>query len=185
MTKTNNYNWDLPEDGESGWGLTLNDAIKAVDSDLNTVEEKATAHVAKLTTSDSSTDINSSGTVFPWDNAPILDSAYSFDGTAHELTIESDGLYEFRSTIAHYSDTNNARENPGSHITVNGTKTGGFGRSGYTRNASGHNHASTHAEALEQLVAGDTVTVTMEVNGNTGVSTPTPAGCVFIAKKIR
>lgn len=175
---TPNYGWDIPQDGELNWGDTLNQAINDMDSDVY-------PYVAKLTTTDSATDINTAGAIFPWDTGEIVDSIYTFDGTAHELTVDDGGLYEIRSNIAHTSDGANIRENPGSHITINGTRVPGFGRSGYTRNGSGHDDASTHAEALEQLVAGDTIAVEMDVNGNTGVCTPVPAGCVLIVKKVR
>lgn len=176
---TTNFGWDIPQDGETNWGDVLNATINDIDADVF-------PHLAKLETTDSSTDINSAGTIFPWDSAPILDSgAFTFDGTNHVLTVDKAGIYEIQSNIAHYSDTTNARENPGSHITINGVKVPGFGRSGYTRNANGHDDASTHAHALEDLASGDNIRVEMEVNGNTGVSTPVPAGCVMIVKRIR
>lgn len=202
---TTNYGWDIPQDGEKNWGDTLNTVFNDQDTDLKNVEDKAdsaqsdansaqstadtakamaTEYVAKITTTDTSTNINQA-IRFPWDGAPISDSAYSFDNTNDAVDIQTDGLYEITAVIAINSSTS-GRTAPNAKIHVNGSAVPGFGKSGYMRNAASHQQSSVHPHALESLVAGDTITVEMSRDdSNAYTATPDAAGCVMIIKQVR
>lgn len=102
---------------------------------------------------DTPTNINASNNL-SWNTTAISDAPYSFDGTT--VTIQEDGWYEISADADFTSGT--ARSNPNIGIRKNSASWEGvIGRSGYTRNADGHNHSSIHATATIQLVAGDTI----------------------------
>lgn len=138
--------------------------------------------IIKLTTTDTSTDLNSSDTVVPWTDAPIMDNPpFGFSG--NQIDIQKDGIYELQSII--YSDTSNSRTNPVARFRVNGTTfLDGWGGSGYTRNSDGHTHASNSPYTIEQLNAGDYIEVVTFQEANGGSRIMESNTCVFTAKKI-
>ncbi|QIR31068.1 hypothetical protein HrrHc2_140 [Halorubrum virus Hardycor2] len=105
---------------------------------------------------------NGSGTNFntsswsnvSWNSTEIIDSAYSFDSTS--VTIQEDGTYEVIAE-ADFSSSGASRQNPNIGLQKNGNWVGVIGRSGYMRDAEGHNHASIHSRAVVNASAGDTI----------------------------
>lgn len=90
-----------------------------------------------------------------WNNTIINDGIYSFDGT--NVTIQTEGWYEIEADVDYYA--NNTRVNANIFIQVNGSTVGVMGKSGYVRDNSGHNEASVHTRAVQQLSSGDTVKI--------------------------
>jgi hypothetical protein len=108
-------------------------------------------------------DINSSTNV-TWNNTEVADAPYTFDGTT--VTIEEAGMYEIRAD-ADYS-SNSQRVNANLAVQKNGSTVGVMGRSGYIRDADGHNNSSVHTSAVVDLVAGDSIRIrsSQEANNN-------------------
>lgn len=103
------------------------------------------------------TNINGNNYV-SWSNTRMNDAPFSFNGT--NLTFQEAGTYEMRAD-ADFSSAN-ARTNPNLYIEYyNGSWNwaGVLGRSGYMRNASGHNNSSVHASAIKEVASGDQIRV--------------------------
>ena len=101
------------------------------------------------------TDFNqSSWANVSWSSTTFSDSSYTFDGTT--ATIQRDGQYEITAE-ADFSSSGGSRQNPNLGIQQNGSWVGVIGRSGYMRDAEGHNHSSIHARAVVSATAGDTI----------------------------
>lgn len=103
---------------------------------------------------DTNTNINNSNNL-SWNNTILNDSPYSFNGTT--VTIQEGGWYEIEADADFRSRTERTNSNIG--IQVNGNWAGVLGRSGYVRDRNGHDHASVHTRALQNLSSGDDVRV--------------------------
>lgn len=179
---TPNFGYNRPSQGDDNWDEPVNANWASIDADMASHDQ-----VAKLTTSDSSTNINTS-VLFPWDTAAILDAPFDYDSanTPERLDITEDGTYEFHVTIAQNVTDGSTRTNAGARLQVNGsTLVPGYGLSGYKRTSEGHQESSVHVHALETLSAGDYVEVSMKQYANGGTVVPIPAGCALIARRLR
>lgn len=111
--------------------------------------------VVKLTSTNSSTNINQS-TQIRWTDAPLIDDPpFTYDG-GNSITVQEDGIYEIRSVVYHRGYS---RNNTVCRIRVNGNYMDGWGGSSYIRDGNGHNHASGSPHTITRLTAGDEVDI--------------------------
>lgn len=140
----------------------------------------------KVTSSDTTTDLNVSYTIVPWTDAEYIDSStFTFDATNNQITVEEDGIYEMRAVIYTLSDGSDIRSNPVARFKLNGsTNLVGWGGSGYVRYAEGHRNSSNSPHNIEQLNAGDSIQIeTFREGGNSG-RTMEADKSVFMMKKL-
>lgn len=130
-----------------------------------------------LVASGTTTDINAQNSV-NWGSATINDTAYSFDGTT--ITIQEAGTYEV-SADADFT-TSQTRTNPNLGVFKNGGRVGVMGRSGYTRNAEGHNSSSAHATAVVEANAGDTIYIEGYQGSDTGETVSPDRSQLYVKK---
>jgi hypothetical protein len=122
-------------------------------------------------------DIND-GRNIDWSNETTNTGSYSFDG--RNITIPSNGIYEIRSDID-FQSSGQSRANPNIFIQKNGSTVGVGGRSGYMRDAEGHNHSSIHASFIGSLSSGDNIRVTTSRDADGGTVSP-ERGHVYIKR---
>jgi len=113
-------------------------------------------------------DIND-GRDIDWIDESVNNYDYTFDGRT--VTINISGVYEITSDID-FESTGQSRANPNIFIQRNSSIVGVGGRSGYMRDAEGHNHSSIHASFIGQLSAGDKISVTTSQDADGGTVTP-------------
>ncbi|UBF23177.1 baseplate assembly protein V [Haloarcula tailed virus 2] len=124
------------------------------------------------------TNINASNNI-SWNTTVVSDAPFSFDGT--NVTFQEDGRYEIRCNADFASTV--ARTNPNIFIRDSGGAIQGVGgRSGYMRNASGHDHSSVHAEAVIVANSGDSIHA--EGNQEAQAETIVPHRAQLIIKKL-
>lgn len=129
----------------------------------------------------SGTDINQSSWVnVSWTSTTFNDAPYSFNGTT--ATIQESGEYEIIAEMD-FSSSGASRQNPNLGLQQNGNWVGVIGRSGYMRDAEGHNHSSIHARAVVSASSGDTIHAEAYGEADTGGSI-TPDGAQFYIKKL-
>lgn len=122
-------------------------------------------------------DIND-GRNIDWSNETVNTGSYSFDG--RNITIPSDAIYEVRSDID-FQSSGQSRANPNIFIQKNGSTVGVGGRSGYMRDAEGHNHSSIHASFIGNLSSGDDIRVTTSRDADGGTVSP-ERGHIYIKR---
>lgn len=113
-------------------------------------------------------DIND-GRDIDWVDEDVNNYEYAFDG--RNVTINIPGVYEIKSDID-FESTGQSRANPNIFIQRNGSIIGVGGRSGYMRDAEGHNHSSIHASFIGKLSGGDEISVTTSRDADGGTVTP-------------
>ena len=139
----------------------------------------------KLTTTDTSTNLNSDNTVVPWTDAEYIDSTFIFDSANNQITVEEDGIYEMRAVLYTYHQGSSARSNPVARFLLNGsTYLDGYGASGYARNNENHLHSSNSPHNIEELTAGDNIQVETFREGGGGTRTMVADTCMFYMKKL-
>jgi hypothetical protein len=122
-------------------------------------------------------DINTSAVV-NWNTTEVSDAPYTFDGA--NVTIEEAGMYDIRAD-ADFSD-GTARASPNIGVQKNGNWVGVLGRTGYMRNADGHNASSVHTNAVLDLVVGDVIRIYS--NQNASGSNIVPNRSQFYIRKL-
>jgi len=152
---------------------------------------ETTTPVAKLTTSDESTNINQ-GVLFPWTAAPMQDYPFSYDGTnaPTRLTVEEGGTYEVHVTVGMSLNGTN-RDNPNIFLFKNrsssgsgGTQLKAAGKTGYTRETDGHDQSSLHISWVGDLTAGEYLVLQCRRDASSGTRTPLSAETNLFAKKL-
>ena len=139
----------------------------------------------KLTTTDTSTNLNSDNTVVPWTDAEYIDSTFIFDSANNQITVEEDGIYEMRAVLYTYHQGSSTRSNPVARFLLNGsTYLDGYGASGYARNNENHLHSSNSPHNIEELTAGDNIQVETFREGGGGTRTMVADTCMFYMKKL-
>lgn len=147
--------------------------------------------VAKLTTTDGTTNINQN-VLFPWTASPITDSPFAYDGTntPTRLDITESGTYEVHLTIG-IGTGGTSRDSPNAFLYKNrssagtgGTQLKASGKSGYIRENDGHSESSLHLSWIGTLSAGDYIVIQMQSEANTGGRPCAPAETNLFAKQI-
>lgn len=141
----------------------------------NTPEELSGVISTFVATGVNESDINDGRTI-DWSTETTNTGSYSFDGRT--ITIPSNGVYEIRSDID-FESTGQSRANPNIFIRKNGSIIGVGGRSGYMRDAEGHNHSSIHASFIGSLLSGDSIDVDTSRDADGGTVSP-ERGHVYI-----
>jgi len=104
--------------------------------------------------------------------------SYSFNGRT--ITIPSNGIYEVHADID-FQSNGSSRQSPNISILRNGILVGVVGRSGYMRDAEGHNHSSIHASFIGSLSSGDDIRVQTSRDADGGTVSP-ERGHVYIKR---
>lgn len=176
------YGVGVADDGTNilspAWNLNFGSNINVSDDGDQTATISApppATPVAKLTTSDTSTNINQ-GVLFPWTASPITDGPFSYDGVNSPkiITINESGTYQVHLTIG-ISGGGVARDSPNAMLYKNRTSAGSggtqlkaAGKSGYIRNNNGHDQSSLHLSWIGELSAGDSLAIQMRQEGDSG-----------------
>jgi len=151
----------------SGDGRISSTGISA-NTDISSSEERSGVVSTFVATGVNESDINDGRTI-DWSNETTNTGSYSFDGRT--VTISSNGVYEIRSDID-FQSTGQSRANPNIFIRNNGSIIGVGGRSGYMRDAEGHNHSSIHASFIGSLLSGDSIDVDTSRDADGGTVSP-------------
>jgi len=147
--------------------------------------------VIRLQTSDSSTDINDN-ILFPWETAGIIDSGtYSYTSGNRYLTIDESGTYEVQVNIGIDKSSADSRMAPRGRLFRNRNSSGGggtmlraAGKTGYIRNANGHDESSLHLSWIGNFVGSDTVSIQMDLGGDGGTCNAAPNQTNMYVKQI-
>jgi len=127
-------------------------------------------NIAVLTSTDTSTDINTGSNVpIPFDKQLQVDAGFSHSNSTNpeQLTFNDAGTYKIIASLS-FSGSG-TRANPNVRLSLNGTILEPRGASGYMRNREGHDEASSDVFEVLTVNSGDTLrveTIASADNGN-------------------
>jgi hypothetical protein len=130
----------------------------------------AAKNLAQFTTTNTTLDINQASAVaIPWNSQLYLDSGYthSIVTNPERISFDSAGTYLVSVTLAFGGTA--LRANPGVKFRLNGSAVlEGQAMSGYIRNLTGHDEASSTLTRMVDAAAGDYLEVITQLMGGTG-----------------
>jgi len=129
-----------------GYFSLVKDPNNFTEAEVDKIHHDERNTYAVYTSTDTSTNINSTGTAIPWTTEVDVSSssAYDLDTGTHLVTLSEPGVYRVYAAVTYSSSS--ARVNVGLRIRVDGSLTSARGYNGYVRAASGHNEATSSVE---------------------------------------
>ena len=153
--------------------------VQSVNGETGNISIEGKAGVVSTFVADGVIDDNINSNKFiDWAVETTNTGSYSFNGRT--ITIPSNGIYEVHADID-FQSNGSSRQSPNISILRNGILVGVVGRSGYMRDAEGHNHSSIHASFIGSLSSGDDIRVQTSRDADGGTVSP-ERGHVYIKR---